>query len=334
MPVDQQRLNAAIEEASGGDAEIAGWLREKYKNNETAAVAFLGGFTRTDDYTRKTQGLAGEKKKLEDQLALYQANLETAETDKNKILKDLANQKITVAAANARLQSLKETYQLSDEDIPPTGDLIDTRKSGKVHDSTADLDERLAAFEKKFEDKITQTLLPELAGMTDLDIIWANMRDEHKELTGKRLTADEQREILKDARANGRKLTDVWEEKFKIPDARKKLERDGYEKELRTKWDAEQTAKRSAEALEGIRPGAADETGLRLSTVLRKQFAERGAEPVQQTEVKPGEHTRTPVKMPSGEQREGLTGAERAAKKYLERRAAGVPIGGQEKKTA
>ena len=189
-----------------------------------------------------------------------------------------------------------------------------------------------SAFEKKFEDKITKTLLPELAGMTDLDIIWANMRDEHYELTGKRLTAAEQRDILKVARDNGRKLTDVWEEKYQIGDQRKKVERDGIEKELRAKWEAEQTARRSAEAMEGIRPGVQDETGLRLSPVLHKQFAERGTEIA---DAKPGEHTRTPVKMPSGAERESLTGAERAAKAFLERRSAGVPMGApREKKTA
>ena len=332
MPVDQQALNAAIEEASAGDAEIAGWLREKYSKNDTAAAAFVGGFTRTADYTRKTQALSGDKKKYEDQIALYQQNLEASEADKAKVMRDLANQKVTVAQANARLQAVKDTYQLGDDDIPPMGDLIDTRKTGKVHDSTADLDERFTAFEKKFEEKITKTLLPELAGMTDLDIIWANMRDEHHELTGKRLTAAEQRDILKVARDGGRKLTDVWEEKFAIGDQRKKVERDGIEKELRAKWDAEMTAKRSQEAMEGIRPGAQDESGLRLSPVLHKQFPERGVDAV---EAKPGEHARTPVALPSAAQRESLTGAERAAKAFIERRSAGVPMGApREKKTA
>jgi hypothetical protein len=333
MAVDQQVLSAKIDEVVQGDAELRTLLLEKFAKNDNAAVAFVGGFMRNADYTQKTQSVAGEKKKYEEQIALYQQNLEAAETDKTRILKDLANQKVTVAQANARLQSVKETYQLGDDDIPPMGDLIDTRKTGKVHDSTADLDERFSAFEKKFEERITRQLLPELAGMTDLDIIWANMRDEHYELTGKRLTAPEQRDILKTARDGGRKLTDVWEEKFDIGGQRKKVERDSIVKEERAKWDAELTAKRSQEAMEGIRPGAPDETGLRLSPVLHKQFVERGNEPV---EIKPGEHTRVQTAtIPSAVQREGLTGGERAAKAYLERRAAGVPMGApREKKTA
>lgn len=332
MPVDQAVLKAAIEEASAGDAEIASLLAEKFAKNDNAAVAFVGGFMRNKDYTTKTQAVAGEKKKYEEQIALYQQNLEAAETDKTKILKDLANQKVTVAQANARLQAVKETYQLGDDDIPPMGDLIDTRKSGKVHDSTADLDERFANFEKKFEDKITKTLLPELAGMTNLDIVWDDIRGEHRELTGKRLSIKEQQDILKTARESNRSLADVWEEKFGIGDARKKVEREAIVKEERAKWEAELTARRSQEAMEGIRPGAQDETGLRLSPVLHKQFAERGTEIV---EAKPGEHTRVPVKMPSADQRESLTGAERAAKAFLERRAAGIPMGApREKKTA
>ena len=328
MAVDQQALSAAIEEATGGDAELAGLLRERLAKSENAAVAFLGGFTRTADYTRKTQALSGEKKKYEEQISLYQQNLEAAEADKAKVMKDLANQKVTVAQANARLQAVKDTYQLGDDDIPPMGDLIDTRKTGKVHDSTADLDERFSSFEKRLEEKITKTLLPELAGMTNLDIVWDDIRGEHRELTGKRLGVKEQQEILKTARESGRSLADVWEEKYEIPAARKKIERESIVKEERAKWEAEQTARRSAEAMEGIRPGAPDETGLRLSPVLHKQFAERGAEIA---DSKPGEHTR----VPSAVQREGLTGAERAAKAFLERRAAGVPMGApREKKTA
>ncbi|HYT09005.1 MAG TPA: hypothetical protein VEL77_15275 [Rugosimonospora sp.] len=336
MPVDAQLLEQTIQEAVHGDAELAALLKQKLAANDSLAASFTGGFTRTADYTRKSQALADDRnrlaedrKKIEGQMEQYRTALEAAETEKAKILRDLAQHKVTTAEAQARLQAVKETYQLSDEDIPPMRDLIATRKTEKPQDSTADLDARLDAFRKDFEKTIAERLLPELSSMTDLDIIWANMRDEHRELTGKRLSADDQRAILKEAREKGRKLVDVWEEKFAIPDARKKQEYAAWEKEARGKWDAEQTAKRSQEALEGVRPGAADETGLRLSPVLKKQFAERGVDPgqtVPQTpgEVKPGEHVRT---MPSGEQRQALTGAERAAKRFLERRANGIQMG-------
>ncbi len=327
MPVDSQALNAAIEEASAGDAEIAGLLREKFSKNDNAAVAFVGGFMRNKDYTVKNQSLSGEKKKLEDQIALYQQNLESAEAEKNKIMKDLANQKVTAAQANARLQAVKETYQLSDEDIPPMGDLIDTRKKGKVVDSTEDLDTRMADMKKEIMDGITKTLVPELAGMANLDIVWSEIADEHRELTGKRLTASERNDILREAREKNTSLTNVWETKFNVPDARKKVERETWEKESRARWDAEQTAKRSQEAMEGIRPGAADESGLRLSPVLRKEFAERGEDRPAPGAPQPGDKPRA---QPSAVQRESLTGAERAAHKFLERRAAGVPMGGRE----
>lgn len=322
MPVDPQILKAAIDEATGGDAELAGLLTEKFAKNDAAAVAFTGGFTRTADYTKKTQALADEKKKVDGQLAAYQKQLEDAETEKNKIMKDLANQKVTVAQAQARLQAVKETYQLSDEDIPPTGDLVKTRVGREVVDSTPDIDARLAALETQIVEKITKTLVPELSGMANLDIVWADISDEHRELIGKRLTAKEKQEILNTAREKNTSLAAVWEEKYQIPDARKKTERAQWEKEARQKWNDEQQAKRSAEALEGVRPGAMDETGLRTSQILKHSFSERGVMPAKEEETKVRQ-------MPSAEDRGKLSGAERAAAKYLERRAAGVPLGGK-----
>lgn len=332
MPVDQGLLNSAIEEATGGDAELTALLREKFSKNDAAAAAFTGGFTRTRDYTQKTTALADDRKKIEGQLAQYQSQLESAEKEKDKVMRDLANHKVTVAQANARLAAVKETYNLSDEDIPPMGDLIETRKGGKVVDSTDDIDTRLDERFKAFEKTITDRIIPELGSMTELDIIWAAMADEHKELTGKFLNATERREILKTARESNKPLTTVWEEKYSIPTERKRVERDLWAKEERAKWDAEQTARRSAEAMEGIRPGAGDESGLRLSPVLKKQFPERGVDPIadtKPTDAQAGAHVR---RMPSSNDRESLTGAERAAKRYLERRAAGIPMGGKEER--
>lgn len=322
MSVDAQLLKAAIDEAAAGDAELAALLTEKFAKNDAAAVAFTGGFTRTADYTRKTQALSSEKKDLETKLATYQTQLEAAETEKAKIMRDLANQRVTVAQANARLQAVKDTYQLGDDDIPPMGDLIDTRKTGKVTDSTPDIEERLVTLRKEITEEITKTLIPELSGMANLDIVWAEIADEHRELTGKRLGAKDRQAILDEARKNNKSLAAVWEEKYEIPTARKRVEREQIVKEERQKWDDEQRAKISQRALEGVRPEAPDETGLRVSQVLKHSFQERGVQaPVEDGKVRA---------MPSAEDRGKLSGAERAAQKYLERRGAGVPLGGKE----
>ena len=324
MPVDKQVLEAAIAEASKGDDELAGLLRDRLSKNETAAASFAAGFMRNADYTQKTQSLADERKKFDGQLDTYRQQLEAAEADKAKILKDLANQKVTVAQARARLQAVKDTYQLSDDDIPPVGDLIDTRKTGRPVDSTPDLDEKLAAFKNDIFKEISGKIVPELAGVAQLTPIWMSMASEHQQLTGKQLTYAEQQAILKTASESSRPLMSVWEEKYNIPAERRRVEHETVVKEARAKWDAEQTARRSEEALQAVRPGVDNS---RLSPVLRKGFTERGHDPVDPGKHQPNDNMR---RMPSAEDRSKLSGAERAATKFMERRAAGVPMGAKE----
>jgi hypothetical protein len=336
MPVDQKTLDEAIAEASAGDTELAALLKERLGKNDAAAVAFTGGFTRTKDYTQKTQTAAEEKRlateakaKADQEVALYRQQLEEAETDKAKILRDLANQKITAAQANARLQHVKETYALSDDDIPPMGDLIDTRKSGKVHDSTPDMEDRLKAFKeevrKEIMDGVTKQLIPELGGLASLPITWADMNSQHRELTGKSLTAKEQQDILQQAADQKKSLMSVWEEKYNIPETRLQKRDEATIAAARDKWEKEQAVKQSEAAMQGIRPTTPDQAGLRLSPVLQKEFHTREM-PVAGADKKP---------LPSSTQRESLSGAERAAKTFLERRAAGIPMGQPvQKKTA
>ena len=53
MPVDKQILEQCIAEAAGDDKEMADFLRTRYAANDALAVKFVGGFTRTADYSRK-----------------------------------------------------------------------------------------------------------------------------------------------------------------------------------------------------------------------------------------------------------------------------------------
>lgn len=329
MPVDREALRQAIRDIAGDDAGLYALLEEKISANDAAATQLVGGFMRNKDYTTKTQALADERRTLEGerntlsgQVEQYRQLLEAAEADKAKVLRDLAAHKVTVAQAHARLKHIKETYQLSDEDVPNFGDLIDTKASGKPVDSSADLDARLAAFETKMTKYITDKLVPELGGMAQLDIVWSDIRDEHRELTGKRLSAKEQQDLLAEADRRGRagkpiSLKALWEEKYDAPSLRMKKHDEELVKEHRAKWDAEMQAKRSEEAMAGIHPAAA-ETGLRTSQILNHKFQvheERPAAAPQTREVK------------SANERSALSGAERAAKRYIERRTAGVPMG-------
>lgn len=338
MPIDREELRARIHEASGGDAELAKFLEEKYLANDAAATAFIAGFMRNKDYTAKTQQLATdrglldqERRGYEGQVQQYRTLLEQAETEKTGIMRQLAAREVTVAEAQARLKHLKQAYNLSDEDVPNIPDQIQTFQKGKVVDHSTDLanlDERFNAFEKKMTTYITERLVPELGGMAQLDIVWNDIRDEHRELTGKRLTAKEQQELLNEADRRGRagkpiSLKLLWEEKYDAPSMRTKKHDDDLTKELRAKWDAEQTARLSEEALAGTRPGT-PQVGLRTSQVFDHKFkvhetTDPAAAPAQR-------------ETSSATERQALSGADRATKRYLERRNAGIPLGGPDER--
>lgn len=330
MPVDKQSLKESIREAVGDDNELYALLEQKLLSNDDSATRFLGGFMRNKDYTSKTQALASdrqtmadEKKMLDGQVQQYRQLLEAAEADKANVMKQLQQHKIDVATANARLKHIKQTYQLSDDDIPSIPDQIETYQTKKVVDNSVDIDEKLNAFEKKITDYLTQRLVPELGGMAQLDIVWNDIRDEHRELTGKRMTAKEAQELLNEADRRGRagrpiSLKGLWEEKYDAPALRQKHHDEDFEKKLREKWDTEQKAKISEAAMQGIRPEAMEQQGLRTSQILDHKF-----------KVHEGGEAAAPKtrEMPSAAERQSLSGAERAGKRWLERRGAGIPMG-------
>jgi hypothetical protein len=328
MPVDKEVLKATIREAVGDDNDLYALLESKLSANDAVATQFLSGFMRNRDYTQKSQSLAderrtyeGDKRNLEGQVEQYRQLLEAAETDKAKVLKDLAEHKVNVATANARLQHIKSVYQLSDEDIPSIPDQIATYQKGKPVDNSADIDAKLAAFKQEIAGYIAQKLVPELGGMAQLDIVWNDIRDEHRELTGKRLSAKEAQELLTEADKRGRagkpiSLKALWEEKYDAPKLREKRHDEELIKTERAKWDAEAQAKRSEEALQGIHPTAGE--GLRTSQILNHKFKIHEELPAGAPKTREAS---------SSNERTALTGAERAAKRYIERRAAGIPMG-------
>ena len=335
MAIDRQALKDTLREAVGDDGELYSLLEQKLLVNDDAATRFVGGFMRNKDYTTKTQGLAaerqtweGDKRTLEGQLDQLRQTLEAAETEKARVLKDLATHKITVAQSNARLKHIKDVYQLSDDDIPNIPDQVDTYQKGRPVDTSTDIDAKLATLEKRIKDDmgkyLAEKLVPELGGMAQLDIVWADIRDEHRELTGKRMTAKESQALFDEADRRSRagkpiSLKALWEEKYDAPALRQKHHDEEFEKGLRAKWDAEQAAKISEAALAGIRPGAPDQQGLRTSQIFAHKFKVH-EETQQQVAPKLRE-------VPSAAERQSLSGAERASKRHLERRASGVPMG-------
>ena len=335
MAVDKQLLEECILEAADGDKEMAEFLRDRYSKNESAASKFVGGFTRTRDYTQKTQALANERKTLEGRTAEIdnlRKTLEAAEDEKNKIMRDLASARITTGKAQALMQLLQEKYNLTDEDLPGMSELIETRKTGKVVDDTPPLEDRLKTFGadlmKQMEDRFVKTLMPELGAMANLPIVWGEIAREHQELTGKRLTAAEQQDILKTARESNQPLRAVWEDKFKISgdDGLRMQKRD---ERLKAQWQSDfekqQAEKRSREALEVVTPAQRElGDGAGISAAFKTRFREYEMDPnkpavassdgIPSLAVQPGQHVRR-----TGDR--GPRAAERAAVKFLEQRS-------------
>lgn len=330
MPVDKRLLESCIQEAFGGDDELVALAQKKYAENDKLAVQFVGGFTRTQDYTQKTQALATDRQKVEQQAQQYQTALEQSETEKNAILKKLATSNMTVAQARQALQNVKDTYQLSDDDIPGMSDLITTAKTGQVVDSTPDLDTRFSQFEdrlmKSFEKKFVGDLSPELSAMATLPLIWNDVNSQHQELTGKRLTFEEQQKILEAARKESKSIRQVWEDQHGIGEIRLTKRDEATEKRVRDTIAAEEAEKRSQQAMGVIRPQQTEQNDAGISRAFKKQFKTYDQDPMEQTQsVRSGEPTRdgrqnsnsNERRMPSAADRQGLRGAEKAAQKFL-----------------
>ena len=249
MAIDQQALKDTLREALGGDGELYALAEQKLLANEKAATDFLAGYMRNRDYTQKTQALSDERKGMEDvkrtyegQIDQYRQLLTEAEQGKQQVLRDLAQNRESLAGAYSRLQSIKRQYQLSDDDIPTYKDLIDTESKQKVVDHSLDIDQKIAAVKADIVNYLTQKLVPELGGMAQLDIAWADIRDEHRELTGKRMTAKEAQELLADADKSAKagrpvSLKQMWEQKYDAASLRQKRHDEDLTKELRQKWD-------------------------------------------------------------------------------------------------
>lgn len=324
MPVDRQLLESCCQEASGGNEAIRASLLETYSKpeNDAAAVAFTGGFLRTQDYTRKTTDAAKVKADSETLIAQYTTQLQESENKIKKVMGDLSKSRISQAEANARLMDIKEKYALSDEDIPTPSELTITEKTGHVARGSVDvnIDEKLQEFKTGFLKEISDKLIPQLTALPEIGAIQHYIRDQHRELFGKGLTRTEETEILNESRKTGNSLEQVWEQKYAVSDKRLEARDKATETRLRGQWEEEQKKKNSEAALEGVRRNA-DEDYQSQSPVLGRKY-DLHDEPVRDPGKAPEKQTQTPDRK--------LSGAERAASKFIERRSNGVPMGKEE----
>jgi len=337
MPVDKRLLEQCINEAADGDQEMVKFLTERYAANDAAATKFVGGFMRTADYTKKTQELSSQRTQFEQQssqLETMRTALERVESEKNRILNDLANSRVSTAKARELMTLLRDKYQLSDDDLPGMSDLIETRKSGTVVDSTPSVDDRLKAFKTEImadmRKEFVGSLMPELGALANLPLVWNEVSREHEELTGKRLSYAEQQEILESARKDNKPIRAVWEEKYGISGddgIRMKKRDERIISEQRAQWEKEQAERMSRQALEQVTPSGHEiGAGPGISSVFKTKFQERGDPNAPTTTQPPAAKSDAPAVTVLPGQHVRQTGganrppaAQRAAQKYMEK---------------
>jgi len=327
MAVSREQLAEYVAEL-GLPEEQTKTLTDTLLSNDKAATQFVGQRLRHADYTKKTQELNQHKQSIEaqatQQITEYATQLSAAQNKIQAIMGDMEKESISAATANARLRKVKETYNLSDDDIPAIEGVEKPAGTAPNAPSTVDIDAKL----NDFRNSLIKTIREDLMAMPRVSAIQADISQEHQELTGKRLTRAEHNELLDLATKNKMRLEDAWEQKYGISALRSSKSDEEKKKKWQSEWEAEQRAKNSNAAMAGVRPNDPNQENFQ-SPVLGKKFQE-SVDPARPAADK--SQPSQPAQQP-GQSGPKLTGAERAAAKFLERRSNGIPMGGQQPPT-
>lgn len=319
MPIDKKELRRYIEELNLSEPLTANLLQE-LEADEKRAVQFVGQRLRQDDFTRKTQELADQRKTLESavsgQVKEYAQKLQEADQKVANILKDLEGERINRATAEMKLKRVAEQYEIHDDDLKS---IIASNEPPISRNAppAGITEEKLAEILAKRETELVNKLMPELMSFPQISAIQQEIRDNHFELTGKRLTAAEMTELMKEApKAGG--LIKAWEEKHGIAGIRQER----HDKEVTAKaieaYKTEEMRKASEAAIatvhnqDGVRP-------LSTSPVLR-EYRNRAEEPAAANGGNGNGKGNEPPQP-------RMSGAERAATKWVERRNQGIGLG-------
>lgn len=321
--IDQATLDQYIADVAGDDQDLLRALHERLGQNPEAATKFVNGFLGRADVTRKQQEVATQRQQLERMQADYEQRLMDADAEKERILKDLASERITAGKAQALLKTVQEAYGLGKNDLPGLDDLRQTERTGQIVDSSPDLDQRLAKFEEKFWKRINDQLLPEISALAIIPPIWSEIEHEHQRLYGKRLTKKEQAEILADARKTNKSLEDVWTDKYGVTDKRLEFRDNENKTKWRQEWDDERAKRDQEMALKGIRPESQEYTFEdQQSPLFRRSFAPK-PESEEHAPTTAGASPKTLAGAASDAGRERSSAADRAAAKFMERARTG-----------
>lgn len=322
MPVDRKEIKRYIEELELSDSLKANILQE-LEADEKRANSFIGQRLRQDDYTRKTTELADQRKAMErgvetaiaQAIQPYAAKLQEAEGKMSKILKDVESERISRTTAEQRLLRVKEQYQLSDDDIPAVHPAGAPQPKPDI-DIDQKLQELRATLTKDIKETIVKEMMPELMAFPKISAMQQEIIAEHLALTGKRLTAKDLDKLVDLApKAGG--LYKAWEQEYEIPGIRMAKHDEDLTTRERQKWDDEQKRKASEAALAGVTNPQQDKL-LSTSPVFRR-YEDRSKDSVQ-SEANGNQNG-------GGTDQRGMSGAERATVKWVERRNQGVPLG-------
>lgn len=320
MPIDKVKLAAYIDELGVSDAIRTGMLAEM-EADEGKANKFLGQRLRHDDYTRKTQDLSTTRTTLEQQVQTqiqgYAAELEKANTQIAKIAKDYENESISRATAEARLQKVKTTYALSDDDIPAVEHIAAAPVAPALD---------VKAMMEEFRTNILKDIRLDLQAMPQVTATQFDIAAQHQEIFGKRMTKAEMAELTDLAQANRTNLQTAWETKHDVQTVRtNKLVTDTVAAE-RVKWDDERRAANDAAALSSVQSQREDspfgQGGRAASPVLGRKYDTHVDSTSTNTDPVPAAKPTSPVQ----QQQTGLklSGAERAAAKWIGKANAGM----------
>ena len=320
MPITKDQLQPLVAEI-GFDGEKAEQFMADLLANQEAATKFVGQRLRHEDYTKKTTQVAEERKQLEkqatEQITQYANQLRNSQAMLDRVMKDLEAEKISTYTANQRLQRIKETYQLSDDDIPA----LETKNpAGTGGTQTLDIESKLSEFGSKLKADLIRSLQEDMLALPRITAVQSDIQDEHRELVGKRLTRAEMNDLLAEAEKGKRTLVDVWESKYDIGKLR--TDKSDADKKARwlKEWEDKQTAERTEKAISGVRDRFVDSTKpITESRIFTKDFS--------RTDPADGGSAADKSKSAAAGKK---TGAERAAEAYMARRAKGVKFGATE----
>jgi hypothetical protein len=343
MPMTAAQITEWADEISGGNADLRTKIIETVSSDATVAERAVGGYMRDKDYRQKTQLLSADRKAIDQKVKEYEAQLDTADSRITQLMDQVAKGTVDVATAQAQVRAIGEKYSIPVEDLPTDAEVRVSSRVGKdvTKGEGIDIDQRLA----KFKDDLLKELSPAISRITRdaaaADIMWDDLSHEHAELFGKRLSSKDKMGLVRDfnrlIQANelpeGTSFAEYWEQKYEVPQKRQ----ENYEKGLREKWEqeykAKETAERSRQMLESVSGETRHQENTENGSPMFRHKFERHEEPVHGQEPAPAHKADAPAQ-PA---RPAIvkSGADRAAERWISRRAAGIPYGQPEaKKTA